>query len=652
MTDFPHLFQPLTLRGRRFKNRLILAPHGTGMSEQGSVGDKGLAYYRARIANGIAGLVTEAHSVTPLHDDPYPTLTASDDSCLPGLTRLADLAHDHDCRLIGQIYHQGRARGHSLDGSLDVAVAPSSLPDERWHIVPYALGTKEVEQMVGHFASAAGRMKRAGCDGVEVLVGMGYLHAQFLSPRTNIRTDKYGGSAENRQRFLRETLTAMREEVGEDMIIGFRIVPEDDDPDGLRLEDSQPVCQAMALEGLTDYISVAVGGTHTLAGTSLIVPPMFVDHQGPFRMARAVREVAPDMPVLVTGRINQPQIAEQAVSSGLADLVGMVRAFLSDPAFVRKAQEGRAEEIRACIGCNQACIGHRNMGFSVSCIQRPESGRETLYAAPEPAQAPKSVLVIGGGPGGMKAAITAAARGHRVSLHERSDRLGGQALLAQALPGRAEFGGLVTNLEGELARSRVEVHRNSNLDAGAVGHLAPDAVIVATGARPTLPQGAFEGAHMVTADDVIEGRANVGGRVLVADWRCDWTGMGLAEMLAANGCAVTLAVNGETAGQHLQPYLRYHWVTRLHRLGIAIRPYLRLHGADEDTVYMAQIVGGDAVMVEDIDTLVVAGHRAPETSLVTALSETGMDVRAIGDCLSPRTAEEAIFEGLKAGLAV
>ena len=649
MTDFPNLFQPLTIRGKIFKNRMILAPHGTGFSEGGATGDKGFAYYQARITRDIAGLVTEAHSVMPRHGQAYPTGSASDDTFIPGLARVAALAHENDCRLIGQIYHEGRARGQSMDGSLAVAVAPSALPDERWHVVPHEMTTAECDELIGYFASAAERMVRAGCDGVEVLVGMGYLHAQFLSPRTNIRTDRFGGSVENRQRFLRETLEQMRKAVGLDPIIGFRIVPEDPDPDGLRLEDSLPACQAMASAGLADYISIAVGGTHTLAGTSLMVPPMFVSADQPIDLARKVRETV-DVPILVTGRINQPQIAEQAIASGAADLVGMVRAFLSDPEFVEKTRTGRAEEIRACIACNQACIGHRNAGFTVSCIQRPESGREQMFSDLVPATDPKRIAVVGGGPGGMKAALTASARGHKVTLYERTARLGGQALLAQALPGREEFGGLVTNLTAELSRSSVEVHLNSSATPESLAE--HDAIVLATGARAPLPTGDFEGAHMVTANDVIEGRANVGGRVVVADWRCDWTGLGVAEMLAANGCKVTLAVNGEMAGQLLQIYTRYHWVTRLHRLGVNITPYMRLHGADEDTVYMQHVVGGDPVMIEDVDTLVVAGHRTPETTLRHALADHNIETHSIGDCLSPRTAEEAILDGLKIGTKI
>ena len=219
---------------------------------------------------------------------------------------------------------------------------------------------------------------RAGADGVEVLVGMGYLHAQFISPGTNVRTDQYGGSLQNRSRFLRETLIAMREQAGEDLIIGFRIVPDEPDPDGQSPQDSIAVCRAMANEGLCDYISVTLGGTHTLAGASRIAPPMFVDASAVLAMAKQVRE-AVNVPVFTAGRINQPQLAEQAIATGAADLVGSVRAYIADPEFATKAAEDRPDDIRACIACNQACIGHRQAGFGVSCIQFPESGRELEF---------------------------------------------------------------------------------------------------------------------------------------------------------------------------------------------------------------------------------------------------------------------------------
>lgn len=449
----------------------------------------------------------------------------------------------------------------------------------------------------------------------------------------------------------RETLSAMRQTTSEDFIIGIRIAGEEYDPDGLKLEDAIETCQALDRDGLIDYANVCAAGTHGLVGSSYIVPPMFVDTGPTLPFAEAVRN-AISVPVLTAGRINQPQQAEHALTSGQTDMVGMVRAFITDPEFAIKAREDRPDDIRACIACNQACIGHRQSGHGVSCIQFPETGRELEYGVRKPARSAKRITVVGGGPGGMKAAVVAAERGHDVTLYEKSSRLGGQALLAQALPGRAEFGGLITNLEREIQRQGVVVEKNTEVTAESALADTPDAVIVATGAIPYLPPGEFEEAHVVTAWDIIKNRANVGKSVVVADWRCDWVGLGLAEKLASEGCSVTLCVNGEMAGQSIQGYVRQQWAGRLHQLGVKIVPYLRLFGADADTVYMQHVMTGDAILYEETDTLVLAYGHAAELDLYNALEGKIDELHAIGDCLSPRTAEEAVLEGLKVGAEI
>ena len=345
---FPSLFSPFEIKGKHFKNRLFLPAHGTGYAEAGTVGERGLAYYQARISRGIGLLITEANQVVSVEGQSYPQLSAATDNCIPRLRRIVELCAAHDCRFFGQIYHEGRARAHSIDGSQEVAIAPSALPDERHHIMPREMTTAMIEDLVNRFAAAAHRMYVAGTDGVEVLVGMGYLHAQFLSPRTNIRTDAYGGTAEARVRFLHETLSAMRQATGDDFIIGIRIAGEEYDPDGLQLEDAIETCQSLDRDALIDYANVCAAGTHGLIGSTYIVPPMFVDPGPTLPFAEAVRK-AISVPVLTAGRINQPQQAEHAIASGQTDMVGMVRAFITDPEFAIKAGEDRPDDIRVLI---------------------------------------------------------------------------------------------------------------------------------------------------------------------------------------------------------------------------------------------------------------------------------------------------------------
>lgn len=333
----------------------------------------------------------------------------------------------------------------------------------------------------------------------------------------------------------------------------------------------------------------------------------------------------------------------------------MTRAMICDEQLANKALEDRADEIRECIGCNQACIGHMHVGAPISCIQHPESGRELLYGERKAARRKRRILVVGGGPGGMKVAAVAAERHHEVTLYEAADRLGGQALLAQRLPGRGDFGGLITNLARELEQAGVRVVTKQSVSLETVLEQEPDVVVLATGATPRVVEiEQSEDAHVVGAWDVVSGKLRTGNSVVVADWRCDWIGLGLAEMLARDGCRVRLCVNGMMPGQTIQQYVRDPWLGAMHKLGVEVIPLVRLMGVDSDTVYFNHILSGEPLLCEGVDTLVTSlGHQSVNAlEMELEASDYSGGLMALGDCVCPRTAEEAVLEGMQVGTAV
>ena len=440
-------------------------------------------------------------------------------------------------------------------------------------------------------------------DGIEIVSSMGYLPSQFLNPRLNLRDDEFGGSAEGRLKFLKEIIIGLRRRAGSETALGIRLSIDEMDGTGLRPEEAIGVVKHLAEEKLLDYINVIAATTASYDGWLNTIPHMAYPPAYLSPLSRQVKE-AVDLPVMIAGRITQPQEAERVLAEGDADMVGLVRAHICDPQFTRKAKQGRPDDIRACIGCNQACIGHGLKGHSISCIQFPETGRELRYLHKPRVEQAKRVLVVGAGPGGMKAASVAAERGHEVTVWERSSSAGGQVALAQLLPGRAEFGGVTTNLLREMDRYGVDLCFNTEATADAIQALSPDAIIIATGASSQLPplQAIESGAPVVDSWSVIREEAEVGASVVIWDWRCDWVGLGLAQMLAQNGSHVRLAVNGIVAGQNIPSMVRDHAIGELHKLGVEIVPYLRLYGADEDSVYFQHVTSGEPVVFDNVDT--------------------------------------------------
>ncbi|MFT4234423.1 MAG: FAD-dependent oxidoreductase [Microbacterium sp.] len=637
---------PLTLRGQTFRNRIFMANHGQGLAQES---DR-LEFYRLRAQAGVAMFVTEAYAVVLPTQRP-PARTGADDSCIPKVRAIVETCRAHGAGVVAQILHQTHGTAYGPDGVYEMRYAPSDQPDELYRVMPREIRHDEILELVEQFGHTADRMRRAGVNGVEINVA-GYLHWLFLGEKFNHREDEFGGSFEGRMRFLDLTLREMRRRVGEDLILGVRLSGNEGEPGGALSSEILDICHYLDEHGLVDYISLRAGSKDTMEGAPWIVPSMHTPSAyagGPAKELKKRINTA----VFVTGRINTPELAEELVAQGGIAMIGMVRALLADPLFVEKAAAGRGEDIRACIGCNQACIGHFDRNRSISCIQHPQSGRETRYPTRIPlADERRRVVVVGGGPAGMKAASVAAQRGHDVTLFDAGKQLGGQAQLAQSLPGRAEFGGLITNLQSELLRFGADIRRQEATGED-IRALSPDAVILATGSLPYAPplEGDFQDMS-VHANDVVSGQAKVGGSVVIADWRCDWVGIGVAEMLQAQGRRVRLCVNGETAGELLDRITRYHAIGRLHRAGVEILPYLSIFGADSGTVYFQHIITRDAVVLEDVDTLVLASGMRRHDPLAQELRDFGPALHLVGDCLTPRTAEEAIYDGFRAAMAV
>ncbi|MCP4271509.1 MAG: FAD-dependent oxidoreductase [Gammaproteobacteria bacterium] len=646
------LFSPVTIRGQKLKNRIFSTGHMAVMLENNAPSEQMVAYHQARAAGGAGLIIIEASRIHESGVSSRPAIMAFQDDCIDGYRKIAQTCHLYECKVFGQLNHPGREMEISSDGTLPVAYAPSAIPNERFHVMPRELPIALIGEIISGFGKSTQRMSKAGLDGVELVASHGYLLSQFLNPRINRRTDQYGGDLNARLRIIREILQSIRTIAGEEIIVGIRISADDKDHQGLTTNEILDIVSTLDKEGILDYFNVTAGTSAGLAGSVHIVPPMAIESGYIAPLAGHIKKYV-SVPVLVAGRINQPQIAEKILTEMQADMCGMTRALICDPKMPEKAREGRFDDIRACVACNQACIGHMLKGYPISCIQHPETGRELEFGQLKPIKNRRRVIVAGGGPGGMKAAVIAAMRGHDVTLYEASSKLGGQVKLAQLLPGRSEFGGIITNLQREMEIAGVKVELNKKVTAQLIDDTEPDVVIISTGAGPYHPHiEGEEDAHVVDAWQVLNGEANVGNNVLIADWRADWIGMGLAEKFIRDGCCVRLAVNGNTAGQMIPQYTRDKWLGELYKLGVEIIPYVRLYGVDKDTVYLQNTISEEAVIFENIDTLVLSlGHKA-NTELESALSDWQGEQYLIGDCLAPRTVEEAILEGLKIGSIV
>jgi 2,4-dienoyl-CoA reductase (NADPH2) len=645
------LFEPLRIGPLTVRNRVVFSAHLTNYASDGLPSEQHAAYYAARAAGGAGLIITEEHSTHPT-DWPYEKLIHGfDPRVIPGYRRITDAVHAHDVPILAQINHNG-GQASGMYSRLPVW-APSPVPDPLFREVPKAVEQHEIREIVAGYGLVAGHCAAGGFDGVELQCSHSSIVRGFLSPATNLRTDGYGGSLENRARLLLEIIDVVREAIGPGRGLGVRICGDELIEGGTTIDDGVAIARLAEATGKVDYINTSIGvatATLHMIEASMQVPPGYAMYI-PAAIRRAV-----SVPVVGVGRFKDPLQADRALADGQCDLVGVVRGQIADPDFTAKARAGEPARIRTCLSCNQECVGRMGLNRWLGCIENPRTGRESV-PLPAPRRRGRRVYVVGGGPGGLQAAVTAAGRGHHVTLFERAQRTGGQVNVAASVPSRAEFGDIVRNLAAEAARLGVDVKTGHEVTAGFLLDEAPDAVVLATGARPARPWWAHDHPRVADVREFIDGTLRPTGTVVVVDELGFHQATSAAELLADRGCDVEVITSGMVVGQDLGITLDIEtWNVKAHAKGIRQRTDVVVLDAHDDAggrlVLELQHHPTGAARQLACDWAGCAIPTQPEDALWQALRTAPFEVHRVGDCRAPRRAHAAVIEGERAGAAL
>ncbi|NOY70233.1 MAG: FAD-dependent oxidoreductase [Deltaproteobacteria bacterium] len=664
------LFMPITINGMKLKNRIYMPAMHLGMAKGFQVTDQIIDFYAER-ARGGAAMIVAGYATVDMLSGNTTNIGAHDDIFLPGLSRLADTIKSNGAKSGIQINHAGRYNfSFFLDGKQ--AVAPSAVPSRMTGETPHALETDEIRQIIENFAQAALRVKKAGFDAVEVLSGTGYLISEFLSPLTNKREDEYGWTLENRMRFGLEVMQAIRNEVGRDFPLIVRMNGNDFMPDGQGRKELRQYAVALVEQAGVDALCINVGWHEARVPQITTAVP-----RGAFSyLSRGIREVV-DVPVIASHRINDPAIARELIGDGMCDMVALGRSLIADPWFPEKAKTGREDEIIHCVACAQGCFDNLFKLKHVECLCNPRAGHEGEVSI-EAAAETKKVLVIGGGAAGMVAAVTAADRGHSVTLCEKSTRLGGQLHIAGAPPGRGEFCVLADDWQQQVnLRKNISVHLNTIVDKAFIKIEKPDHVILATGATPMAPPiPEIELPNVVQAWDVLLGKAFTGPRAVVVGGGA--VGVEVALFLAERGTLsgetlkfllinkaedletlhemairgtkdVTIIEMIDKIGKDFGKTTRWGMLQDVKRFGVKVMVATNALEITADGI----VIEKDGVREKIIaDTVVIAVGARPENSLAGVLEDMEIPHTVIGDAGKIGMAFDAIHQGFNAGLKI
>jgi 2,4-dienoyl-CoA reductase-like NADH-dependent reductase (Old Yellow Enzyme family)/thioredoxin reductase len=586
--------------------------------------------------NAVTSLSTAGESVA-----------MQNDRTLPAYEKFSAAIHDHGAKVFGQLLHSGPTIDGTLRGGTGFAPSAIQVPGGLWApeaTPPVEMEIDDIKRVVAAYADAAKRLQDTGFDGVEIssTVGAGYLLVSFLSPISNRRTDEYGGSLDNRMRIHLEILEAVRNAVGPDFAVGMRLVADELVNRGLTLDDAKEIAPKLEQTGHVDYLSVCAG----LAGH---VPPMYYPLGCFVHLAVGVKEVV-NLPVICHARINDPIQAEQILENNQADFIGMARSLICDPEWSNKAREGRIDEIRKCIGCNQACLGFYQKNWPISCTLNPEAGRERRLVPIIPTENKKKVMVIGGGGAGLEAARVAALRGHDVTLYDKEDTLGGQLNIASKIPGRIDFGEAVRYFSNQMKHLGVEVVLGTTVTPEMVREKNPDAVIVATGSIEVKPHlKTDDSIPVVTAREVIQEKVDVGENVVIIADEHHEEALGTADFLSEKGKKVELLIRTLYAGGELDTSTQATVYIRLARKGVIVSPLTRVKKIEANAVVTGPTLSGVERRIEGVDTIVYVHIGTPDDALYKALKGEIKEIYDIGHCHSPRKLHDSIWDGARVG---
>jgi len=636
-----YLFTPFRIKNVELSNRIVMPGLASFLIEDdGTITDRAIEHYRLRAAGGPAMVIVEACAVSSEGIVSPHQARIYDDRFVEGLSRIAAVMKAEGAVPAVQIHHGGRQTSPRVIKRNPVAPSPLPCPTIRSEVEPLTI--EGIQEIVQKFGDAAERSLQAGFELIEIHGAHGYLINQFLSRFSNIREDEYGGDISGRSRFAMEILKEVRKRVGEEYPIAFKISAQEFVPNGLTVEESIDILRLLMESGM-DLVQVSAGNDAT---PEWICQPMFMEKACLADSSEIIKK-ALNIPVMAVGRINDPLIADEIIAQRKADLVCIGRGLLADPELPKKAKEGRLEDIRTCIACN-TCMESIFRKGRVECLVNPMLGREKEMAF-RPADVRKKVMVIGGGPGGLNVAWVAARRGHDVHLFEKQSVLGGQLLLGSVTTYKKELLNLIRFQKRQAEKFGVNCHLNHKVTMETVKEENPDVVILATGSSPSLPPvPGIEKDIVVPYSHVLDGQEEAKKKSVVVGGGP--TGCEVAYHLSEQGCPVTIVEMLPKIGTRLETMTRKLLLRKLKENQVQFMTDCRLSRIEDNGV-MVTDKDGQEKFVEAQRVVMTVGNR-PDNELYAKIVPLGYEVHQIGDCLEPRSAKAAIYEGAVLGRTI